>query len=136
MNLKRKGEMVIMNKEEMIKLLRTKINSDEVKDKIININNLIVDIYQEGFNICYDIMEKLYQTQLTEANEKLEKIKEYIKSKIDIHKHLIEQWEWEEENVKEYETEPSNRPYLISMNKRILEEYEKFLEIIKGSDNK
>ena len=96
-----------MNKEEMIKLLRTKINSDEVKDKIININNLIVDIYQEGFNICYDIMEKLYQTQLTEANEKLEKIKEYILNE----KSFVN-------------TEERNK---------LLED---ILEIIKGSDNK
>ncbi|HHX70975.1 MAG TPA: hypothetical protein GX708_23365 [Gallicola sp.] len=59
-----------MNKEEIKKL----INDPLLKDKITNSTNILMDIYELGFNNGF----KLSQSQLDIANEKLDKIKELI----------------------------------------------------------
>lgn len=62
-----------MNKEEIIKL----INDPLIKDKVTNATNILMDMYELGFNNGI----KVLQSQLDIANKKLDRIKEYADDK-------------------------------------------------------
>ena len=64
-----------MNKEEIKKL----INDPLLKDKITNSTNILMDIYELGFNNGF----KLLQSQLDIANSKLKEAREYCEVNID-----------------------------------------------------